>query len=408
MKVAIVSVGTLPIPAVDGGAVETLIDNLISENEKKNFLDIDVYSIYSEKAEKKSKVYANTNYNYIKTNKFIQLLDSSIYAVIGKIFKKYTMSYRYIVQRIVYSWKIRKYINENYDVVLFEASQFLSIALLGNIVDRKTSIIFHAHNQLKKGFFLEKMLRKSDGILSVSNFIQNYLIRSYPTIENEKFFTLRNQVDTTVFQPNKNEKAIIQLKKQYGIKDNDTILVFLGRISREKGVIEVCEALEKLNNPNVKLMIIGAAFFNSNIKDQYKLEIRDRFKKLEDSIIFTGYVDHELVPQYLKLADIAVCPALWDEPAALTNMEILSCGIPLITTNGGGTPEYVDEKSTVLLNRDDNLVNNIVSEINKMMMNESYYNSLKRGAMGFYKTVSIDRYYQDFVDILKKLIVKEG
>lgn len=403
MKVAIVSVGTLPIPAVDGGAVETLIDNLISENEINRIIDLDIYSIYSDKAVKKSNEFANTKYYYITINKFIRLIDSSIYTIIGKIFKKYTMSYRYIVQRVVFSLKIRKYLKKNYDAIIFEASQFLSISLLGNNISGKTKIIFHVHNKINKGFFLKKMLKNADAIFSVSNFIKNYIISSYPTIPVEKFFTLRNRVDSTVFHPIKNENETIKLKKKFGIKDNDTILVFLGRISREKGVKQVCEALEKLSNPNIKLLIIGSAFFNSDVRDQFTLEIRDRFKKMDDRIIFTGYIGHDLVPQYLSLADIAVCPSLSDEAAPLAIMEILSCGIPLITTNAGGIPEYVDEKSTVLLNRDKHLTNNIVAVINQMIKSESYYNSLKEEAMKFYKTVSINKFYQDFIDLLRKL-----
>ena len=66
-KIIVVNNGTLPLPAVRGGAVETLIELLIKEMKKKKFL-FEVYSIYDEKALEAAKLYSYTSFCFVKTH----------------------------------------------------------------------------------------------------------------------------------------------------------------------------------------------------------------------------------------------------------------------------------------------------------------------------------------------------
>lgn len=400
MKVAIVSVGTLPIPAVDGGAVETLIDNLVAENMKSKNLNLEVYSIYSSKINKEICKDNNITYYYIKVNKFIKSIDSIIYKIVGKLLNKHSMTYRYIMQRIVYALKIRKYLKENYDVIIFEASQFLSISLIGNRIPQKTKIVYHVHNKLKKSFFLQYMMNRANLVLSVSDYIKKDLITLYSSKDTSKLVTLRNHIDSNIFNPSKDQETINNLKEKYGIKSEDRVVVFVGRLCKEKGVKELCNALEIINKPNIKLLIIGETFFNSSIRDGYKTELQESFKNLQNTIIFTGYIEHNLIPKYLGIADIAVLPSLCEEAASLANMEVISCGVPLITTNAGGTPEYINDKVAILLNRDEKLSVNIAEAINKMLTDEDYYNSLKNEAIRFHQEVGTDKMYDELIKLL--------
>ena len=69
MKVAIVTVGELPIPDVKGGGAETLIEHIIEKNEEHKKIDIVVYSIYDEYALEKSKDFSKTEFVYLQKNK---------------------------------------------------------------------------------------------------------------------------------------------------------------------------------------------------------------------------------------------------------------------------------------------------------------------------------------------------
>ena len=61
MKIAIITPGFSPVPAVKGGAIENLIQMILNENEKKNKLEIDLLGVYDEKAFQESIKYKNTN-----------------------------------------------------------------------------------------------------------------------------------------------------------------------------------------------------------------------------------------------------------------------------------------------------------------------------------------------------------
>ena len=79
MKIAIIGPQGLPVPPVKGGAIETLIDVVLRENEKEKKLDIDVYTIYDKDAMEYSKKYKEVNFIYLcKYKKYIKLRNKFI------------------------------------------------------------------------------------------------------------------------------------------------------------------------------------------------------------------------------------------------------------------------------------------------------------------------------------------
>lgn len=68
-SIAIITSGGLPVPAVKGGAVETLVDLILKGNEKKPLYDIEVYSIYSEKAKEDATLFKHSRFEFIRINK---------------------------------------------------------------------------------------------------------------------------------------------------------------------------------------------------------------------------------------------------------------------------------------------------------------------------------------------------
>ena len=93
-------------------------------------------------------------------------------------------------------------------------------------------------------------------------------------------------------------------------------------------------------------------------------------------MVFTGYISYKDMPAIYNLADIAILPSMWEEPAGLTPIEAMACGTPVITTNSGGIPEYVSD-SAIVLNRDNELIENIATEIEKLINNDNYYAEYK-------------------------------
>ena len=94
---------------------------------------------------------------------------------------------------------------------------------------------------------------------------------------------------------NYNEEERKKIRKQYDI-ENNFVYGYIGRISKEKGVLELIRAYKKVvkNNNNVKLMIIGDTLFN-NSKNKYCMDIEKEISDIKDSIILAGSIKNELI-----------------------------------------------------------------------------------------------------------------
>lgn len=189
----------------------------------------------------------------------------------------------------------------------------------------------------------------------------NYIGERVATIRHDnKIQTLYNGIDTKVFS-SKNGKQISRL--EIGLSEDDFVIVYSGRVNKNKGVSELIDALLKLQDkPNIKLMIIGSTFFaNAANEDDFVRLLKEKAKKIEDRIVFTGFVPYSQMPSYLNLANIAALPSMWEEPFGLTIVEAMAAGLPLITTRSGGIPEICEGVATIVDRND--IVNNLAAAI---------------------------------------------
>ena len=91
-------------------------------------------------------------------------------------------------------------------------------------------------------------------------------------------------------------------------------------------------------------------------------------------IKFTGLIPQSEISALYHIADVAVLPSMWEEPAGLTMLEAAAAGVPVITTNAGGIPEYLRNDLGIFLDRDNELVNNISNNIVADICKLSLYN----------------------------------
>lgn len=341
MKVLIISDGRFPVPAVNGGAVSTLIEHLANGNEKKKLLELEITSPYNENAYNKSKKYKHCRYIYIKIPKILNELENILYKFLIMLFpNKNLTSVKSIFSFVWFVWKnailLRK---SNYDYIVFEntARLYWCLKLFNNRNRYKNKIIYHLHNEPKKLGGCRKEILQSDKIICISNYIKNSIIdeRSILNFKHkERVFILKNCVDTKLFKPFTKEMKL-EIRKKWGIQSNENVIVFSGRIDQEKGIKELLLAINKVKTSEIKLLIAGTSFYGMNVKSVYEEKIINLAKSIKDKIIFTGFVQYKDMPEIYNMADIAVLPSMWEEPAGLTIIEAMACGIPVITTISG-------------------------------------------------------------------------
>ena len=222
-------------------------------------------------------------------------------------------------------------------------------------------------------------------------------------IPKEKIQILYNCIDIKNFYKVENKRLLREIREKYKIEKDDKVLIFVGRISREKGLHCVIDAMQELNDINIKLVIAGSFLHNVKEKDSYQQYLEQKTNKYADRIIWTGYIDQDELVNLYNIADIAVLPSIWEEPAGLTMLESLACGLPVISTYSGGIPEYV-ENLAILINRENDITKKLASEIRKTIDNKELYSKEKveYRINEVKKKYNSERYYNDFKNIMKK------
>jgi glycosyltransferase involved in cell wall biosynthesis len=148
-----------------------------------------------------------------------------------------------------------------------------------------------------------------------------------------------------------------------GIPYDSFVLVYSGRLTEEKGVLQLVHAVQKLDNiSNIRLLILGGGSYGDNLQQTaFTKKLEEETVSLNGKAFFTGYINYANIPAYLKIADLAVVPSIWDEPFGLTVVEAMAAGLPLITTRSGGNPEICENIATIV--ERENIVDNLANAI---------------------------------------------
>ena len=213
-------------------------------------------------------------------------------------------------------------------------------------------------------------------------------------------FRSYNCVDVSQFNKELWIKERCELRKEYGVNDDEVLIMFSGRLNAEKGIIELIKAFRMVKNKNIKLLIVGSFFYDTDMGSNQDKQINSLTKGIRDKMIFTGYIPYQKMPQIYASADFAVLPSMWEEPAGLTVIEAMSTGLPVITTNSGGIPEYVTCECAFLINRDKNICAAIANKIELLVTNKEL--RIKMGNKGRKNALkyNVENYYKNFVKII--------
>jgi glycosyltransferase involved in cell wall biosynthesis len=221
-------------------------------------------------------------------------------------------------------------------------------------------LVYHLHNEklVKQTIKAQEIYDAADCILTVSDYIKRCVQTINPL--DKKTRTIYNGINLSAFsKKNKADRSALGFYKE------DFILVFCGRMNRDKGIKELIVAMNLLKEySHIKLMVIGSTFFgNATNEDKFTMGLKAQAEPLKERVIFTGYIPYSKIPNYLKIADVAVIPSIWDDPFPTTVLEAQATGLPIITTRRGGIPEEVTEENAILLDTDEQFVDNLASAI---------------------------------------------
>ncbi len=129
-------------------------------------------------------------------------------------------------------------------------------------------------------------------------------------------------------------------REQLGLKSSDIVISSSGRITREKGYAVLTEAIKRINDPNIKFIIVGDGEYLGQMQKELSHEIADK------RVVLTGFTNN--VYEYIRLSDIFVLPTL-HETLSVSLLEASAASLPLISCNVGGVAEVIENGYNGLL-----------------------------------------------------------
>lgn len=389
--ICLFSPGILPIPAVKGGAIETLINILIDENEIEKKVKFIIISNYDPEAVQLSEKYQFSRFIFIKDNRIISKMYSLMYRGLRKIFK-----FELPFSNLYYYKGFKKAMKENIDSVIAEGGSYEDFKYFTKKLG-KENVYLHLHHHFLSNSKLDNVF---GNVIAVSEFVKNEWIQS-SSMAVENVLILRNCIDEKKFGRVLNTNQKVQLREKLGLSENDFVVLYCGRVIQEKGVKELILSINRIVDDNVKLLITGSPNFALTTTSDYLQEIECLVNESSEKIKFTGYIDNEEIYKFYNISDIAVIPSLCEEAAPLVAIEAMTASKPLIVTDSGGMPEYITGKCAIVLKRDDKLVNNIATTISQLKNNNELVRNMSINSKERSKKYSTKTYYGDFISIIR-------
>jgi starch synthase len=180
----------------------------------------------------------------------------------------------------------------------------------------------------------------ADAVIAVSNGMRTDTLDSYRDLDPDKVHVVRNGIDTDEFAPDTGTDVLDSL----GIDRDSPTVVFVGRITRQKGLIHLVRAAEQLD-PGTQLVLLAGAPDTPEIAAQ----VGEAFATVQASRGNVIWIEEMLprasVRQILSHATVFACPSVY-EPLGIVNLEAMACETAVVASAVGGIPEVVVDGET--------------------------------------------------------------
>ena len=189
--------------------------------------------------------------------------------------------------------------------------------------------------------FMERTAYEAaDAVIAVSEGMRQDVLRSYPSIDPERVKVVHNGIDSQLWQRHRDDDTV----RRHGVDPEGTSVIFVGRITRPKGLPYLLRAAAELP-PDVQLVLCAGAPDTPEIMAQVTA-LMDELKATREGVVWIP----EMLPRneviaLLSAATVFACPSIY-EPLGIVNLEAMACELPVVATATGGIPEVVVDGET--------------------------------------------------------------
>lgn len=198
--------------------------------------------------------------------------------------------------------------------------------------------------QLGNGYFLSRWIedtayKTADGVIAVSEQMKQDVIEAY-NVAPEKVTVIHNGIDPEFYQPTFDQNLLLE----YGINPDLPFVLFVGRITRQKGISQLINAA-KYFTPNCQVVLCAGAPDTPEIAAETEALISELQSQREGVILISEMLPREKIKVLYSHARVFACPSLY-EPFGIINLEAMSCETPVVGSAVGGIPEIIVEGKT--------------------------------------------------------------
>lgn len=234
----------------------------------------------------------------------------------------------------------------------------------------------------KNAIHYQWLYKQLDQIIFVSNLALEAFLKATPSIEKSRLSIIRNSIIIPSVQ------KVSNLRKELKISEDAILMMYHGRITHEKGLHILLDAMDTFKQTNTYLVLIGSG--QKDYVSQLKKQITNY--GLEKQVFLIG-PRYPVLP-YLKECDFGIIPSIAAEACPLSCMEYMSQERTIITTNNGGQSEYLTSgKNSLLIPPNDS---NTLKECIQTLINDKHLRKRlgKQASIDYFENMSYDLFIQ--------------
>jgi glycogen synthase len=191
--------------------------------------------------------------------------------------------------------------------------------------------------------WVERMaLESADAVIAVSMGTRADVLAHF-AVEPERMHVIHNGIDAEFFRPDRASDAL----RRYGVDPGVPYVLFVGRITRQKGIVHLVHALRDLD-PGIGVVLAAGQPDTPEIGAEMEAGVGEIQAERPNVVWIREMVSREAVRQLYSHAALFVCPSVY-EPFGIINLEAMACERPVVASAVGGIPEVVVDGETGLL-----------------------------------------------------------